>query len=798
MSYPLGILQEPEYMMQPSSSNGNKQFDMKKIMYKVAVMLPWVIICVIISYIAALLYLRYTPSKHQVLANILIVKKEEEANLDYVVLKELGVAQPFNDVFNQMDILKASTLLERVVDSLQLNIHIRQEGRVTKQQIYGDEIPFQLNVLETNAKASKNSLYKLNLDRDGFELNGKGIKRSYKYGDTAEVEYGIISLERNPAVKINPGGYTVEFGDRHDEANSLKDRIGVALTNDKGGGIIEISMMDEIPERAIEILNKLIEVFNTVDLEDKSRVTKKTIKFLNDRIDSVSYELNKIEAAAEQYKSKNRITDIAIQGGSYQNQALTVDDQKIKQIGILKNLDALDFYVRNFKSTNDIIPSSMNIGETSLQKLVIQHNDLVFEKQMLEQKSSPLDPGLKRLNQDIINIRENLLRNISILKKSYEIAAKDLEINYNNLEDRISELPKNEREILRLKRMASVKEELYKYLLQKEEEAQLLLASNINDTRVIDYANDFGAKTPNKSLIKMLAVIIGIIVPVIIMIIKDFLNNKITDKQEIENTTQVPIVGELSYLKRRKGVVVDTQSKNPIAEQFRLLRTNLHYIAPGGQKFKTILLSSFISGEGKSFVSLNLANSLNATGAKTIILEFDLRNPRLSKMLKIINDVGLSNFISGELAVEDIIKTVPELNNTSIITSGAIPSNPAELLLSNKTTELFEFLKLHYDYIIIDSAPVGLVTDALLLEKYADITLFIIRHRFTLKAILPYIDKLNTDKKFKNMGIVVNGIKKDGSYGYSFGFGYSYSYYLSEKRKSLIHHILPFLGKTDV
>lgn len=797
MSYPLGISQEPEYMMQPSSPNSNKQFDMKKMMYKVAVMLPWVIICVIIAYIAALLYLRYTPSKHQVLANILIVKKEEEANLDYVVLKELGVAQPFNDVFNQMDILKASTLLERVVDSLQLNIRIRQEGRVTKQQIYGDEIPFELNVVQTNPKAAKNSLYRLNLDRDGFELSGNGIKRNYKYGDTAEVEYGIISLERNPVVKINPGGYTIEFGDRHDEANTLKDRIGVALTNDKGGGIIEISMMDEIPERAIQIIDKLIEVFNTVDLEDKSRVTKKTIKFLNERIDSVSFELNKIEAAAEQYKSTNRITDIAIQGGSFQNQALTVDDQKIKQIGTLKNLDALEFYIKNFKSTNDIIPSSMNIGEATLQKIIIQHNDLVFEKQMLEQKSSPLDPGLKRLNQDIVNIRENLLRNISILKKSYEIAAKDLEINYNSLEDRISQLPKNEREILRLKRMASVKEELYKYLLQKAEEAQLLLASNINGTRVIDYANDFGAKTPNKSLIKLLAIIIGILVPVLIMIIKDFLNNKITDKNEIEQATNVPIVGELSYLKRRKGIVVDTKSKNPIAEQFRLLRTNLHYIAPGAQKFKTILLSSFISGEGKSFVSLNLANSLNATGAKTIILEFDLRNPRLSRMLKIVNDYGLSNYISGELDIADIVRVVPELNNTSIITSGTIPSNPAELLLSNKATELFDFLKLHYDYIIIDSAPVGLVTDALLLEKYADITLFIIRHRFTLKAILPYIDKLNADKKFKNMGIVVNGIKKDGSYGYSFGFGYSYSYYLSEKRKSLMHHILPFLDKTD-
>ncbi len=789
MSYPLGIQPESEYAMQPASSPS--QLDMKKLLYKIAGMLPWIVVCVLLAYFTAVLYLRYTPSKHQVVAKLL-VKKEEEANLDYVVLKELGVTQSFDDIFNQMDIIKATTLLERLVDSLNLNIHIRQEGRVTKQQIYGDEIPFQLQIIHLNDKP-KTGIYKLSLDRDGFELLGNGEKRNYKFGDIVETNYASITLERNPEAKINPGGYTIEFADKHQEALSLRDKLTVNLSNDKGGSIVEISMIDQIPERGIEILNKLIDVFNAADLEDKNLVTKRTIKFLNDRIDSVSYELNKLEYAAQLYKSQNKITDVAIQGGSFQNQALLVDNEKIKQLGQLKILEALESYIKNFRSTNDIIPSTMGIGEESLKKIINQHNDLVFEKQVLEQKSSPLDPGLKKATQDIVNIRENLIHNISILKKSYESTAHDLEMSYDDLENKISELPRNERELLRLKRMASVKEGLYKYLLQKEEEAQLLLASNINNTRVVDYASDMGTKTPNKTMIRLLAIIVGILFPVIIIITKDMLNNKVTDKKEIENSTSVPIVGELSYLKRRKGVIVNTSGKNPIGEQFRLLRTNLHYIVPAGYQLKTILVSSFISGEGKSFVSLNLANSIATTGAKTIILEFDLRNPRLSKMLKVDNELGLSNFIAGNVSIQEIIKQVAEINNTSIITSGPIPSNPAELLLSPKTAELFSYLQKEFDYIIIDTAPVGLVTDALLLEKYTDVTLCIIRHRLTLKAVLPYIDKLNNEKKFKNMGIVVNSIKRDGSYGYSFGFGYSYSYYLNEKRKVFLKHILPFI-----
>ncbi|MDE3237076.1 MAG: polysaccharide biosynthesis tyrosine autokinase [Bacteroidota bacterium] len=788
MSYPLGT-NESEIVVQQTS---NSQFDMKKFAYKAIGMLPWIVLGLIISITTGNLYLRYTPSQHKIAAYIL-VKKEEEATIDYKVLKGLGVEQASSDVLNQIDILKSYTLLERVVDSLKLNIHVRQEGRVTKNQIYGDDVPFTFKVAQLNEHSWPAS-YHLTLDRDGLTISGKGGKHSYKYGDSVEVEYGKLIFERNPEVKINPKGYILDFTTRHQEAGNLRGAMSVELTNDKGGNILEISMMDEIPERAVEILNELIDVFNSADLEDKNIVTNKTIKFLSDRVDSVSKELGQIESIAENFKRNNRITDVAIQGSVFQNEAVSVDNERVKQYSQYKILDALENFINNFKNTNEIIPSTMGVGESALQALILKHNDLVIEKQALEKRSLPTDPHLIDASKQIYDIRDNILRNIRLLKKAFEQTVNDLEASYNSLESRIGGLPEKERILQNLKRLASVKEQLYLFLLQKKEEAQLSLASNITNTRVIDYATDLGSKSPNRTQIKLLAFLVGLVVPIGLLLLKDFFNNKVVDKKEIESATTLPIVGELSQQKKKRGAIVDTLARSALAEQFRLLRTNLYYAVPD-RKLKTIMLSSFISGEGKSFVALNLANALAVTGAKTVLVEFDLRNPRLSKVLGISNDKGVSGYISGNDTIEEVIRTIPEANNISVITSGPIPANPAEALLGWKTSLLFDYLKNNYDYIIIDTAPIGLVTDALLLEKHTDLTLFVIRHRVTLKAILPYIDKLNRDKKFRNMGVVVNGIKKDGSYGYSFGFGYSYNNYLNEKRKNIISRFFSFLRK---
>ncbi|MBC7722550.1 MAG: polysaccharide biosynthesis tyrosine autokinase [Pedobacter sp.] len=785
MSYPIGI-QETDYtIQQPAQSS----FDLKKILHKVVGILPWAILGLIVAMVCANLYLRYTPSKHKVAAYILI-KKEEEANLDYKLLKGLDVVEANSDIQNQMDIFRSYTLMERVVDTLKLNFHVRQEGRVSGSQLYGYERPFFLKMLDQD-DFIKPCIYKMLLNREGFTIDGSDGNRSFKYGDTVTAQCGRFVLERNPMVKINPKGYTLQVSDKYTEANNWRGSLSAELTNDKGGGIIEISLTDEIPERAVEVLNTLIAVFNDADLNDKNIVTKKTIHFLDGRVDTVSQELGVIEGVIEKYKRNNQITNLEVQGSIFLDKSLQSNKEKIDQYGQYKVLEALETFISNSKDPSDIIPSSMGIGEQILTKLILSHNDLVFIKQQTEEKSTPYDPKLKQAINDVNSSKENLLRNIKLLKKAYQSTVNDLEGNVTSLQNKIASLPEKERELLRLKRLATVKETLYVYLLQKREEAQLSLASKINNTRVIDYAIDQGSKNPNKTQVKLLAILLGLIVPIAIILLKDFFNNKITNRQQIEAVTTVPVIGELSYVKGKKILLIDSKSRSAVAEQFRILRTNLSY-ANNNKKPKCIMVSSFISGEGKSFVSINLASTLSLTGAKVIILEFDLRKPKLSKQLGISSQVGLSNYVSNDLALFDIIQEIPGAEYINFISSGPIPPNPAEMLMSDKTAALVETLKEQYDYIIVDTAPIGLVTDALLLEKFADMTLFIIRHQFTLKHILPYIDKLQKDAKFKNMSIVVNGIKKDGTYGYSFGLGNSYGYYISGKKKSIFNNIFGF------
>ena len=360
MSYPIGTQDTDYVVQQPAQSS----FDFKKILHKVVAIMPWAILGLVVAMFCANLYLRYTPSKHKVAAYILI-KKEEEANIDYKLLKGLNVSEANSDIQNQIDIFRSYTLMERVVDTLKLNFHVRQEGLVSGSQLYGYDRPFFLTMLNQD-DFRKPCVYRMFLNREGFTIDGSDGSRSFAYGDTVTAQCGRFILERNPMVKINPKGYTLQVSDKYSEANGWRGALGAELTNEKGGGIIEISLIDEIPERSVQILNTLISVFNEADLNDKNIVTKKTIKFLDGRVDTVSRELGAIEAVVETYKRKNQITNLESQGGVFLDRALTSDKQKIDQYGQFKLLEALEKFIKSSKNPDDIIPSSMGVTEQVL------------------------------------------------------------------------------------------------------------------------------------------------------------------------------------------------------------------------------------------------------------------------------------------------------------------------------------------------------------------------------------------------------------------------------------------------
>lgn len=792
MSYPSGENISTELVAASSS-----QFDIRKFVYKLVGFLPWILLSVIICYSIAKLYLRYTPQLHRVAAYLLI-KDNDEYSSDYEVLKELGVMPGNKEVQNQIDILESYQLAESVVDSLNLQLKFYLEGRIATSTLYGKNMPVAVNAIKNDTGIFKPALYKLFITEGNFTLQKGAEKQTHNYNDTFDLNGRKVFFSRNALVKPETGGYNLQIQERTSVAKSVKSAVTVVKMHDMGG-IIEIAMLDQIPERAGDIINMLVIAYNTAGITDKNLVGNKANRFLAERVDTVALELDNLELKAEAFKRVNKINDISSLGNQYLTQTLNFDNLETDQNGQLQLLQSLEDVIAQSKNFSDIIPSNNGIDNVTLITLIQQHNSLVLEYQADLKVSTPKDPTLARLKNQITDIKSDIIKNIESIREGFRTRLSQITLKRSGYESLLASLPEKEREFLKLKRQIGVKEQLYLYLLQKKEETELSLVATINNTRVVDSAYDVGVVAPKSSQIIMFAIVIGIIIPVIIMLLIDFFDNKIADKKEIEEGTSVPIIGELSFGKGIKNTVAITKTRSAIAEQFRLVCANLQYLATGNSS-KTVLVTSFMSSEGKSFTSVNLAGSLASMNANVLLLEFDLRKPKLSRYLELKPKYGITDYLVNEIPFSQLISTVPGKEHLDVITCGPVPPNPAELIQTERLEKLLHYARQHYKYIIIDSPPAGLVADSFLLGKYADITLFILRHRYSFKTTIKYIEKLYTEQKLNRLNIVVNGIKEPSGSAYTYGYGYGYSYgynyaegyYTDERRKSILGRLFSF------
>ena len=768
MSYPITDTEAQEL----TTASGT-QFDIKKFVYKLIGFLPWIIISVLISYTIAQLYLRYTPKLYRVAANLLI-KDDGEASNDYNLLQELGVTPGGREVQNQIDILQSYELAEAVVDSLNLQVKIVSQGRIASSTSYGKNSPVFIQVEPTDTTQFTPSTYQLFVEDKKLWLQKGSKKDEYNFGDTFVLSGKKVSFERNMAVPANSNGYQLILQDKHQITVALRNAIVVTKIHDNGA-ILEIAMLNESPELAVDIINTLIEVFNIAAVKDKNIAGYKATRFVADRVDTVEKELDNLELQAEAFKRTNKLTDIDAVGSQYLTQAENFDNLQVEQVGQLQMLEALEKFVKESKNYTDIIPAQYGIQEATLSALIQQYNEQVQAYQEQIKISTPKDPILGRLKDQLSDTKENIFKNIESIRGGYEVKLNQIRSRHSEFDNKLASFPEKEREYLKLKRQIGVKEQLYLFLLQKKEETELALVSSSNDTRVVDPAFSQGVVSPKSDQVRLFAILVGVTIPILIMLLLDFFNNKIADRKEIEEGTKVPIVGELAFNNAVKNKIVHSKSRSSMAEQFRLVGTNLRYLA-ADEKSKMILVTSFMSGEGKSFVSINLASSLSVGNAKVLLIEMDLRKPKLAKYLNLDPAHGLSDYLVNNLPYEQFITKSDILPHVDIITCGPVPPNPSELLMHPRIEKLFEFAREHYKYIVIDSSPVGLVADVFLVSKYVEITLFILRHKYSYKTTLQYVDRLNTDKKFTRLNLVINGIKEPTTAGYRYGYGYSYGY----------------------
>ncbi len=759
---------------------------------------PVMAVCVVIAMLSAYIYLRYTTPRYMTYAKVLIKDEKKSGSIgEGQLLQELGLQTTAANIENEVEIFKSRTLMKKVVDELQLNIHYYAPGRIKTSEYYYTDLPFRLVPLFDNGNVPLRYKYGMEIKGDeGFVITDK--KHSWKgvWGDTVNLPIGPVVIKdrrklANPAYNLNECSIEIKAT----EYQAIKTLRQLDVDPVSKASILQLSISDVLPERGEDILNELIKAYLQANIDDRNKTLDATVEFIDERLKGVTYELSGIEKNIEQFKSSRKLTDLSEQSKMLLDYTSEYARQLTEKEVKLRVVESLEQYLNDDRNKDRIVPSSLLVEDDAAMNAMKSYNDLQLKKSALLMTNTENNPFVINLDKQLENIREDLVRSLSIMKQGIKVSIKELESRAGFVDDQIRQVPEEERIYLEYSRQQNIKQELYLFLLKKREENAISKSSTVANARIVDPAkSDTVPYSPKPIRIYLAAFALGIIMPGLWIFIKEVFNVKISSKEDIKALTAMGIIAEIGHSDTGEEVVVFKESKTVIAEQFRALRTNMQFLLASEDE-KVILLTSSMSGEGKSFVALNLAVTLALSGEKVALLELDLRKPKISEALGFKNKKGFTQYIIGQANISEVIQPSGVAPSLYVMPSGAVPPNPSELLSSKKLNELFDTLKSEYDYIVVDSAPVGLVTDAQLLGKYSDTVLYVCRMNYTYKEQLRNADELMRTGKMQKMNLVVNDMKsKGGVYGYGYG-SYGADYFEDGKDKGVLNKLKNKLNK---
>lgn len=723
--------------------------------------------------------IRYTVPQYYV-ASTLLIKDQGTGSelLSGASAESMEMFRPKKSIDDEINILKSKSLMERVLRELSFNTTYYLEGRVHDMEVYGNDLPIKIVVSDLQPRAYGKRIFIYPKDNNSFQLgeempNEKLLMSTYQYGQQIEKPYGVFTvIEATDSVSLKKDDKViVVFHDVKKLASHYSEKLYVAPVS-QTSNVLNVGLTDQVWKNGVDILNKLIEVYEKEAVEDKNMMASNALAFIDERLQYLNAELTDVEKNVELYKRQNAVTDVSseaelsLQNASDYNKQLAEFDI---QVELLKSVED---YLQKPGDEVALVPSALNIQDPTLHILISKFNELQLERQRMQRTMQPDNPLMLNINEQLSNLRINIGENIKNIRNGLIITRQNLIASSKKFEYRKKRVPAMERELLEINRQQSVKEGLYLYLLQKREESALSLAATVSNFRVVDPPAVIYPIFPNKPMIYMIAILAGLIVPFSLLYVKNLLNDKVMELKDIQRGTRTPVLGEIARNETKQPVVVTQDGANPLVEMFRLIRTNLQF-ATLGKPNKVILVTSSMSGEGKSFFCINLAASLVLTGKRVVVLGMDLRRPTLLKSMKIADGIGITNYlIADNISVVDIIRSSNILPNLFVISSGPALPSPTELMMSPKVNQLFETLRASFDHIIIDSAPIGLVADGFTLAPYLDSTIYMVRRNYTPQDSLAIIEKVYRERTLKFPMIVLNDtIIKNKKYGY--GYGYS-------------------------
>lgn len=750
--------------------------NLKQLLYKYLSYWKWILTSFLFCVLLGVLYIYIKAPIYEVRSALLIKDNSSSGGNDF--MSQLNLFSSSKKTDNEIEILKTYNLMEKVVKDLNLTSRYYTKEGLKKIELY-NESPIVVTILEEDKDLFEENPFKIKiLDKNKIKIG----KKTYA-ANTPILDYsGSFKVQINDSILATwekDKCITVYLSSLQGTVKGFQENIEISTPSKGKSTVLFLALQVEIPQMGIDVLSKLIEKYDEANIADKNLVASKTQAFVDERVKLLSKELSEAEKEVESYKSSNAITSLGEEGRIYLETIARKDAQLSSiniQLGSLKNIEQ---YIS--RSNNDIsaAPATLGIEDPTLLQMIAQLTSLEAEKTRRLQTVPTGNPLVVAIDEQIENLKRSIFANIQTIKKGIETTKQSILSESVQLENMIKSMPQKERQLIDITRQRNIKNELYIYLLSKREEVSLSHASTISDSRVIDYPIPSNKPVkPKKRVVLLIFGMLGLVLPVAGIYLKDIFQNKIESKTDITKITSIPILGEISFAENKQSpILISKERNNKQAEQLRTLRTNLQFMGDlsSNTPIKTILFTSNTSGEGKTLISLNLGASLALTGKKTVILGLDMRRPLLQVELDLHNTSGLSLYLSGqETDLKKITYPIAGFDNYFVIPGGPIPPNPIELLLNEKTNALFEQLNEMYDYIVIDSPPVGLVSDSLILSKYASIVLYVVRQKYTEKESITNINNLYKEGRFKKIGIINNGIKDDAVY---YGYRMSSNYY---------------------
>ena len=768
----------------------------------------WFVLSLMVTIGVATVYLLRTPAVYTRTASVLIKEdsKGKSVSSDLESFSEFGLFQSGTNVNNELITFQSPALMTEVVKRLRLDMNYFVPGKFHRQVAYGLTLPVDvtINDLPENESAGftlkiqpDGTLYLSDFIRNGTDLEEKDVKGSLL--DSITTPLGKIIIHTTPNY-VKGEAYTLYVGKSslYNAVNSCSSNLSVSLNSEKAS-VIDLSFKDNSTQRAEDVLSMLISVYNENWVKDKNQIAVSTSMFINERLGVIERELGNVDEDISSYKSEHLLPDVQAASSMYMAQSSEANAQILS----LNNQLYMTRYIRNYLANDanrtQLLPANSGIESANIESQIAEYNKQLLQRNSLVANSSTENPLVVDMDQALASMRGAIIRSIDNQIVTLNSQIKSLRQTEQQTTSRIAANPTQAKYLLSVERQQKVKEALYLFLLQKREENELSQAFTAYNTRIVTPPH--GSMLPTSPVHKnifMVAFALGLLIPVVIIFMRENMNTRVRGRKDLENLT-IPFIGEIPLFTRKKkgilgkkpqevkAVIVKEGNRDIINEAFRVLRTNLEFMTGKDKTSNVIIMTSFNPGSGKSFLTMNIAMSLAIKGKKVLVIDGDLRHASASSYID-SPDKGLSDYLGGRIDnLDEIIVPDPKHKSMDILPVGTIPPNPTELLFDERLKQTIDTVREQYDYVLIDCPPVELVADTQIIEKLADRTIFVVRAGLLERSMLSELEKIYDEKKYKNMSLILNGTEGSGGrygycYGYRYGYGSGYHYGSDGKR----------------